>query len=58
MSNQDELKVQLEEILEKIEGVGKVKVFITYAQTSQSVPMYNEDTSQKDTEEKDTSRRK
>ena len=50
--------MQLEEILGKIEGVGKVKVFITYAQTSQSVPMYNEDTSQKDTEEKDTSRRK
>ncbi len=50
------LSLQLEEILGKIEGVGKVKVLITYSQTNQTIPMYNEDTSQKDTEEKDTSR--
>ena len=52
---QDTLSIQLEEILGKIEGVGKVKVLITYSQTNETVPMYNEDTSQKDTEEKDTS---
>lgn len=54
---QDTLTIQLEEILEKIDGVGNVKVLITYSQTNETIPMYNEDTSQKDTEEKDTSRR-
>lgn len=54
---QDTFSMQLEEILEKIEGVGKVKVLITYSQTNSTIPMYNEDTSQKDTEEKDTTRR-
>lgn len=57
INSQDELQSKLEEILEKIEGVGKVKVLITYSQTSQTIPMYNEDTSQKDTQETDTSRR-
>ena len=55
LTTQDTLALQLEEILGQIEGVGKVKVLITYSQTSQTVPMYNEDTSQKDTEETDTS---
>ena len=53
-TTQDTLSLQLKEILEKIEGVGKVKVLITYSQTNETIPMYNEDTSQKDTEEKDT----
>lgn len=53
--DQDSLSKQLEEILEKIEGVGKTKVLITYSQTNETIPMYNEDSSQKDTEEKDTS---
>lgn len=51
---QQSLSLQLEEILEKIDGVGKVKVLITYSQTNETIPMYNEDSSQKDTEEKDT----
>lgn len=55
-STQDSLSLQLEEILGKIDGVGSVKVLITYSQTNETIPMYNEDTSQKDTEEKDTSR--
>ena len=55
-TSQDILSIQLEEILSKIEGVGKVKVLITYSQTNQTIPMYNEDSTQKDTEEKDTSR--
>ena len=55
LTSQDTLALQLEEILGQIQGVGKVKVLITYSQTSQTVPMYNEDTSQKDTEETDTS---
>ena len=44
----------LENILSKINGVGKVKVYITYSQTSQIIPIYNEDISQKDTQEEDT----
>ena len=54
-NTQDTLATKLEEILEKIEGVGKVKVLITYSQTNETVPLYNEDTSQKDTQETDTS---
>ena len=45
---------KLENILSKINGVGKVKVYITYSQTSQIIPIYNEDISQKDTQEEDT----
>lgn len=55
-TSQDELSFKIEEILQNIEGVGKVKVLITYSQTSQTVPLYNEDTSQKDTQETDKSR--
>lgn len=44
----------LENILSKINGVGEVKVYITYSQTSQIMPVYNEDISQKDTQEADT----
>ena len=46
---------ELEEILSKIEGVGEVNVMITYSQTSQTVPLYNEDRTTKDTEETDKS---
>lgn len=53
-NSQDTLSLQLEEILEKIDGVGKVKVLITYSQTSETIPLYNEDVSQKNTEEQDT----
>ena len=45
---------KLENILSKINGVGKVKVYITYSQTSQIIPIYNEDISRKDTQEEDT----
>lgn len=55
LNSKNDLSIQLEEILEKIDGVGKVKVLITYSQTNEIIPMYNEETSQKDTEEKDTS---
>lgn len=54
LNTEDKLRLQLEDILHEINGVGKVKVLITYSQTSQTIPLYNEDTSQKDTEEKDT----
>jgi len=45
------LEVKLEEILEKIEGVGNVKVLLTYSESSQTVAMYNEDSTRSDTEE-------
>jgi len=54
IDSKDEFSSKLEDILQNINGVGKVKVLITYSQTSQTVPMYNEDTTQKDTEETDT----
>lgn len=50
----DELTVNLETILSKISGVGNVKVMITYAETSKTVPVYNEETSEENTEETDS----
>lgn len=55
---EDDLETRLEQILSKIEGVGNVKVLLTYSQTSQTVAMYNEDTSISDTEEEDSRWRK
>ena len=52
------LEERLEEILQNIEGVGNVKVLLTYSESSQTLAMYNEDTSKSDTEETDTSGRK
>lgn len=54
-SNSTDLESNLETILGNIEGVGKVKVLITYSESSQTVPMFNEDTSISATEETDTS---
>ena len=48
-----DIEKSLEDILGNINGVGKVKVMITYSKTSETVPLYNEDSSQKDTEESD-----
>ena len=56
-SNNDEqnldLEKRLESILQNIEGVGKAKVLLTYSESSQKIAMYNEDTTQSDTEETD-----
>lgn len=49
----DDLVVKLEDILSKINGVGNVRVMITYSKTSQTVPLYNQDSSEKNTEESD-----
>lgn len=51
----DNLKEQLENILAKIQGVGKVNVFVNYSESSQIVAMYNETTKTSNTEENDTS---
>ena len=48
------LQQSLENILETMEGVGKVKVLINYAETSTTVAMYNETKTESTTEEKDT----
>jgi len=50
----DDMESKLKNILSKIKGVGNVEVVITYSQTSEIVPMYNEDSSQKSTEETDS----
>ena len=51
----DDLEKRLEKILEKIEGVGKVSVLITYSETSSIIPVYNINSSTSTTEETDTS---
>lgn len=48
-----EIGKELEDILSKIKGVGKVKVLITYSESSQIVAMYNENKKETSTEEKD-----
>lgn len=53
-NTEDKLILNLESILSKINGVGEVKVMVTYSETSKTVPVYNEETTQEETEEKDT----
>lgn len=52
-SEQDDLEQKLEDILESINGVGKVKVLIKYSETSSVVAMYNETISESTTKESD-----
>lgn len=54
----DDLKHNLEEILSKIDGVGEAKVLITYSQSSETIAMYNEDSTKSDTQEEDSRWRK
>lgn len=51
---QDELEQKLENILSKISGVGKVKVMITYSESSILQPVYNEDSKTSSTNENDS----
>lgn len=53
-NNDNTLESQLENILKKLEGVGDVKVLITYSETNKVIPMYNEDSQQSTTKEEDT----
>lgn len=50
-----EFEKKLENILGKINGVGKVSVLLTYSESSSIVPIYNISQSTSTTEEKDTS---
>lgn len=57
-SNEEEtLEKRLESILSNIDGVGKVKVLITYSESSEVVAMYNENNKNSVIEEKDSGRR-
>ncbi len=47
------LEKDLENILAKISGVGKVQVLITYSETEEIVAMYNEKSTSNNTEEND-----
>ena len=49
------LEQRLEYILSNISGVGEVKVFINYSESSETVAMYNENSKTSVTEETDTS---
>lgn len=50
---QDDLEERLENILETINGVGKVNILIKYSESSTVVAMYNETTSESTTKESD-----
>ncbi len=52
--NEYNLEENLEDILSKIAGVGKVKVLVTYSETSEVISMYNEKNTLNNTEETDT----
>lgn len=54
--NEYNLERELENILSKISGVGKVQVLITYSETSEVVAMHNEEKSISRTEESDSNR--
>lgn len=51
--NEESLAYQLENILRKLEGVGNVSVLITYNESKQIVPIYNEDMQESVTQEED-----
>jgi len=52
-SENDDLELRLENILETINGVGKVNVLIKYSESSTVVAMYNETISESTTKESD-----
>lgn len=54
-TNSNSLEQRLEAILSNVNGVGKVKVFINYSESSQTVAMYNENSKTSITEETDKS---
>lgn len=51
----NDLEGNLEKILAKLNGVGKVNVLITYSESNKIVAMYNENSKESTTEEEDTS---
>ena len=55
---EDSLETKLKNILSKIDGVGNVEVLLTYSESNKVLAMYNEDSTENDTEENDTQGRK
>lgn len=53
-STTSNIKNELEEFLTNIHGVGKVKVMITYASSETTIPVFNEESSEENTEETDS----
>jgi len=51
----DNMQKELEHILSTIKGVGKVKVYISYSESSKTIAMYDEKTTTSSTEETDSS---
>jgi stage III sporulation protein AG len=54
-SDEEDMQTELETILSKINGVGKVKVLISYLESSEVIAMYNETTQNSQVEETDSS---
>lgn len=54
VEEEQEIQTKLENILSNITGVGKVKVLISYSESSQVVAMYNENSKNSQVEEKDS----
>jgi len=54
-TDENDISKKLENILSKINGTGEVKVLLTYSETSEIVPLYNENINESTTEETDTS---
>ena len=52
---EDDIETKLANILSNINGVGNVKVLLTYSETSTYVPIYNENTKDSNTTETDSS---
>lgn len=55
VSSNINLEDKLKNILQKIQGVGKVEVFVNYSESSEIIAMYNENSKVSSTEETDTS---
>lgn len=53
-TNTTDMETKLETILSNMNGVGKVKVLITYLESSEVVAMYNENSKNSKVEEKDS----
>ncbi len=54
VEKEDDIQKNLETILSNINGVGKVKVLISYSESSEVVAMYNENSKNSQIEEKDS----
>lgn len=51
---EENIQTELESILSNINGVGRVKVLVSYSESSQVVAMYNENSKNSQVEEKDS----